>query len=142
MPLELVRRVPMAEFVLPTPYYSMVRFRKWDDMIKRSPRHRVISGSRPGCQLTGARWLTPGPGKLAEARTERDSTTAIAAANAGGQNHPGSTPSQQILSIAAAIAAGKVAMAEGKADEGVSQVRKAVAVGCLTYDEPPTGPCR
>jgi tetratricopeptide (TPR) repeat protein len=136
VPVEVVKQVPPFEYFSPTLLYTLVRFSRWDEILRQPA---------PPTQLrytTGiwhyARGLAYTAGNRADlAAAERDQLVAVDEA----------TPSDQminlnsakaLLGIARAHLAGEMAAGRGDIDEAVSQLQIAIkGEDELVYDEPP-----
>jgi tetratricopeptide (TPR) repeat protein len=137
--VDMLRKMPdMApmEFWLPVPYYALVRFQKWDEIMQEPappPDMRFTSGMyryARGCALAAT-------GKADEAQVEHDSLAAIAAAISP-QAVMGLNLAQPLLQVALRSLEGEMAMRAGRYAEAVESFTKAVvAEDALHYDEPP-----
>jgi tetratricopeptide (TPR) repeat protein len=133
---EMVRQIPSLEYFSPTTLYTLVRFSRWDDLLRQTapPAH---------LRFTTAVWhyaralAYTAKGQPDSAATERDTLVVIA----------DSTPADQMLNLNSARAllgivqahlAGEMAAKQGRIDEAVEQLRIAIQrEDALTYDEPP-----
>ncbi|HXF58919.1 MAG TPA: tetratricopeptide repeat protein [Candidatus Saccharimonadales bacterium] len=137
--VDMLRKMPdMApmEFWLPLPYYALVRFQKWDEILQEPappPDMRFTSGMyryARGCALAAT-------GKADEARAEHDSLAAIAAAISP-QAVMGLNLAQPLLQLAQHSLEGEMAMRAGRYPEAVDHFTAAAAAeDALHYDEPP-----
>ncbi len=136
VPDEVVAAMPMAEFIPPTPYYSLVRFGRWEEMLAEPPPpagQRFVQGMwryARGVALAAT-------GRLAEARLESDSLEAIAAAT-----DPAFmvdiNSAKALLEVAGEVLTARLAEAAGRRDEAIRHYELAVALeDDLRYSEPP-----
>ena len=137
--VDMIRKMPeMApmEFWLPVPYYALVRFQKWDEIMKEPappPDMRFTSGMyhyARGCALAAT-------GKADAAQAEHDSVAAIAAAMPPGAV-VGLNLAAPLLKVAQLSLEAEMAMRAGRYPDAVERYRAtAAAEDSLHYDEPP-----
>jgi tetratricopeptide (TPR) repeat protein len=137
--VDMLRKMPdMApmEFWLPVPYYALVRFQKWDEIMKEPappPDMRFTSGMyhyARGCALAAT-------GRAGDAQAEHDSVAAIEAAISP-QAVMGLNLAQPLLHVARLSLEGEMAMRAGRYQDAVERYRDtAAAEDSLHYDEPP-----
>jgi tetratricopeptide (TPR) repeat protein len=136
VPVEMLRQMPMLEFASPTVYYTLVRFGRWSEMLAEPAPPADLRFTRG--MWHWARGLAfAATGKLPQARIERDSVQAIAAA----------TPPEFFVSFNSAAALlrlathalnGEIAARRGRVDEATRHFDQAIAEeSMLHYDEPP-----
>jgi tetratricopeptide (TPR) repeat protein len=134
----LVKEMPMAEFLVPTPYYVAARFQRWDEAL-------AFPEPQPAADLTATRalrhWVRgvalAARGDVAGAEGERRSFQALrekvpadAAFNINA--------TRGVLDVADAVLEGRIASARGDVEAALAAFRKGVAAEeTLTYDEPP-----
>src|SRR5258705_1085361 len=136
---EMIRQMPdMAamEFWIPVPYYALARFGKWNEILAEPappPYVRFTSG-----MWHYARGLALGAtGKPDDARVERDSLAAIAAAMSP-DVVVGLNTAAALLKLATIALDADMAMRAGRYAEAVDRYREAVAAeDALHSDEPP-----
>jgi tetratricopeptide (TPR) repeat protein len=136
VPLDLVRQVPMAEFLTPTPYFALERFSRWDDILRESAPPTDL-------RYTVGMWhyarglAQTAKGKAADAAVERDSLAAITGATPA-DRMVGLNSTRNLLTIALGVLDGRMAAARGDVDGAVRKLTQAAALeDSLTYDEPP-----
>ena len=136
VPADMLRQMPMLEFVSPTTFYTLVRFGRWGE---------ILAGPAPPADLRFTRGMWhyarglafAATARLPGAAVEHDSVVAIATA----------TPAEAMVSFNSAAAllrlaghalAGEIAARQGKVDAAVTHFRAAIAEeAALHYDEPP-----
>ncbi|MGC1190571.1 MAG: hypothetical protein WA861_08275, partial [Candidatus Binatus sp.] len=136
VPLDMVRRMPMAEGMLPTRYFTEARFGKWDALLKEPT---------PPADLTFitavwhyARGLAfAAKNRPADALNEKKQLDAIAAATPP-ERVVGFNSASRLLAMAEATLAGEIDSAQGNHDDAVKHLQQAVAIqDALNYEEPP-----
>ncbi|MGB9382952.1 hypothetical protein, partial [Candidatus Binatus sp.] len=136
VPLDMVRRMPMAEGMLPTRYFTEARFGKWDALLKEPT---------PPADLTFitavwhyARGLAfAAKNRPADALNEKKQLDAIAAATPP-ERVVGFNSASRLLAMAAATLAGEIDSTQGNHDDAVKHLQQAVAIqDALNYEEPP-----
>jgi tetratricopeptide (TPR) repeat protein len=136
VPVNVVTTVPPLEYFFPAPYWSLVRFGKFDEM---------LAEPAPAASLryTTAMWryargiAFAAKGQVAEAGAELDSVAATAEATP--KDAPAGINSQkQLLSLAERHLAGKLALARGDTAAAIGALEQAIELeDGLLYDEPP-----
>jgi tetratricopeptide (TPR) repeat protein len=137
VPLDAVRGMPMAEFLVPMPYFVEVRFAMWDEILKEP---------KPAADLpfTSAMWhyaralAYSAKGKRAEAMSEQKQLEATAAAIAPDRPLGTSNRAKNVAEVAVVVAAGEIALARGDRKGAVVRLADAVRLqDALIYEEPP-----
>ena len=133
---ELLASMPMAEFIPPTPWFSLVRFGRWDEMLAEPA---PPSGQR---YVTGMWHYARGvalaqTGRSEEARVASDSLEAIATAT-----DPAFmvdiNSAKALLEVASEVLTARLAQAAGRGLEALVHFKRAVAKeDSLRYSEPP-----
>jgi tetratricopeptide (TPR) repeat protein len=136
VPHEVVKQVPPFEYFSPTLLYTLARFSKWDDILRQPAPPKDLRYTTGIWHYT--RGLAyAGKGKLDSAAVERERLVAIEAATPAEQML-NLNPAKPVLVIAIAHLSGEMAAKQGRADEAVSRLEKAIAAEDeLTYAEPP-----
>jgi tetratricopeptide (TPR) repeat protein len=135
IPLEIVRQVPPLEYFVPTPLYALVRFGKWDDVLREPEPPEDMRFSRAiwhyarGCAFAARK-------QLDEAGDELDRVTTIRVAI---KDAPlGFQTAGSVLGVAAHTLRGEIAARRGDPDMAVRELEEAVRQqDALVYDEPP-----
>jgi tetratricopeptide (TPR) repeat protein len=137
VPVEVVRQVPSFEGYTPILLYTMVRFSKWDDILRQPAPPADLRYATAAWHY--ARALAYNAlGKPDSAAVERDSLAAITAATPADKSL-GINLTKPVLELATSHLRGEMAAKEGRTEEAVKQLRKAAAQeDALNYDEPPT----
>jgi tetratricopeptide (TPR) repeat protein len=135
-PIEVVRAFPPLEYYLPVVYYTLVRFGRWDEMLKEPAPPAEL-------RVTSALWhYTRGlalvaKGQMAVAQLEQDSLTAMTA-GVPEQAALNLNPAKAVLAVADRHLRAELALAQHRRPEAIRLLREAVAKeDSLTYDEPP-----
>jgi tetratricopeptide (TPR) repeat protein len=132
---EIAAMMPMAEFLPPTPYYTFVRFGRWDDMLAE-PSPPVGMRFTSGMYHYARGVALAARGRSDEARAERDSVDEI------GDAVPedlvvGLNGARPLLRVASAVLAGDIAYRAGKLDDAIAGYEQAIKLyDALAYDEP------
>jgi tetratricopeptide (TPR) repeat protein len=136
VPLEAVKQVPFLEFVVPTPYYALARFGRWEDLLREPAPDTSLRFSRGIWHYTrGLAFVASG--QLALAHAQHDSVVAVVLATPPDQM-VGLNSAKSILQIAERHLTGMIALSEGKRDNGVRALQAAIRTeDGLRYDEPP-----
>jgi len=136
VPVEVVRQVPSFEGYTPTLLYTLIRFSKWDDILKQPAPPRDLRYATGMWYYARALAYTAN-GKPESAAVARDSLVAIAAAMPA-DRMVGFNQAKSVLDLAVSHLAGEMAAKNGDTDEAAKQLRKAAAQEDeLRYDEPP-----
>jgi tetratricopeptide (TPR) repeat protein len=136
LPDAVVAAMPMAEFIPPTPYFSLLRFGRWDDVLA------VPAPPASQRYVTGMWHYARGvahaaQGGLDAARVASDSLEAIAAAT-----DPAFlvdiNSARALLETASEVLVARLAQAAGRGDDAIRHFERAVALeDGLRYSEPP-----
>lgn len=131
-----VKDLPMLDAFMPTSTFLMVRFRRWDDMLKAPEPDRAMI-------VTNALWhwgrgmAYAATGKNAGAERERD-VFASALKAMPAETSFGINRAADVLKIASYMLDAKIATAKGNRTLAVELLKKAVeAEDALSYNEPP-----
>ena len=129
------KQMPMIDTILPTETLVMVRFRRWDDLLKLPEPDRATP-------MTNAFWhfgramAYAATGKIEQAEAEQK-IFADAEKNFPADAVWGFNPVSNIMKIANGLLAARVAVAKGDKKSAIELLRQAVAVeDALAYDEP------
>ena len=136
VPVDVVQTVPPLEFFFPAPYWSLVRFGKYDEMLAE-PAPADAAQVCHGDVALQPRARLHGEGPADEARAELDSVTATVAATPK-EAAAGINSQKALLSLAERHLAGKLALAKGDTAAGIAALEQAIKhEDELLYDEPP-----
>ena len=136
VPHEVVKQVPPFEYFSPTLLYTLARFSKWGDILKQpAPPEDLRYTTGVWHYVRGLAYTAQG--KLDRAAAEREKLGAIDAATPPEQML-NLNPAKPVLAIAIAHLDGEMAAKQGKVDQALGQLNKAIAgEDALTYAEPP-----
>ena len=136
VPLDVVKQVPPFEYYSPTLLYTLVRFSKWDEVLRQPappPELRFTTGMHHYARALAF----TAKDRPDSAVAERDHLIAIEEATSPEQRM-NLNSAKSLLGIARAHLAGEMAAREGKTDDAVTHFEKAIREEDeLTYDEPP-----
>jgi tetratricopeptide (TPR) repeat protein len=136
VPLEAVRQVPPFEVYTPTLLYTLVRFSRWDDILKQPPPPRDFRYATGAWYYARALAYTA-TDKADSAAVARDTLNAIAAAMPD-DKLVGLNRARPVLELALNHLAGEIAAKAGNTEKAVTHLRKAAAQEDeLHYEEPP-----
>jgi tetratricopeptide (TPR) repeat protein len=131
-----VKAMPMVEGFLPYPMFVLLRFGKWDEMLKTPEPDK----SQP---VTNTVWhyargvALAATGKVADAKRELQMFSGILK-NLPGETPFGLNPAKDVLTVAEHVLTARIAWAEGNKAAAIESFRKGVAAqDALNYDEPP-----
>jgi tetratricopeptide (TPR) repeat protein len=136
IPVDVVGTVPPLELYFPPPYWTLVRFGKYDEM---------LAEPAPAASLkyTTAMWrysrgiALAARGRADEAKAELDSVTVTIAATPEGAS-AGINSQKRLLSLAEQHLAGRLALAKGDTAAAIGAFEQAIKhEDELLYDEPP-----
>jgi len=137
LPVDEVRSMPMAEYLVPTPFFVEARFKMRDEILNEpSPPKDLPFAAGSWHYARGLAFVEQG--KFDEALKESDALEKIlqqtpADRPLGVENH-----AKDGLLLAAALLAGKIAASRGDHAEARTKFAQAVTIqDGLIYDEPP-----
>lgn len=135
VPLETVRQVPFVEFVVPTRFFALVRFGRWDEILRQPAPPADLKYTRAVWHYARGRALAA-TGRLDEAAHERDSVATLREAV---KDQPlGFNTGGNLLDVAIHTLTGDIAARRGQIDRAAREFREAVRIqDGLVYDEPP-----
>ncbi len=133
---EVVRAMPVGEFLLPTVLFTQARFGLWDAALAEpAPPADFAYTNGIWHYVRGLAFTAKG--RTAEAEAEAKQLDAIEAAMPPGRT-VGFVPAKQLLKIGSATLAGEIAEHEGRRDDAVRHLRDAVVLqDAVPYEEPP-----
>jgi tetratricopeptide (TPR) repeat protein len=136
VPPEVVRQVPPFEYFSPIVLYTLARFSRWDEILRQPAPPRDLRYTTGVWRYVRALAYTA-KDSPDSAAIERDSLLAIEAAIPAEQRL-NLNPAKSVLAVAKAHLAGEMAAKQGRIDEAVVQLEKAIEEeDVLTYAEPP-----
>lgn len=134
--LQHVKEMPMVEGFLPYPMFVLLRFGKWDEMLKITEPDKSLNIANTVWHYARGIALAA-TGKVAEAQREQQILVA-SVKNLPGETPFGLNPAKDVLAIAQYVLEARIAWAQGKKNAAIDSWRKAVAAqDALNYDEPP-----
>jgi tetratricopeptide (TPR) repeat protein len=134
----MVRRMPESEVYLPTPIFVLVRFHRWDEILKSGP-------PEPNLAMTNALWhfgrgsAAAATGKIETAEAERRTLEAVRAKTSPDEGFGMFyNKARNFLDLAASILDARIAMAGGESDRAIQYWTRAVQIeDGFRYNEPP-----
>ena len=135
IPLDMLRQMPGFDMTIGYPVWTMVRFGRWADVLNEPEPPSDFAYARGGWRAARAIALAE-LGRLDEAAAERDSANAMSAVLPDAATE-GWNPAKTLLGIGSDMATGLILAKQGKTDDAVAALTKAVAAeDGLRYDEP------
>ncbi|MGZ6124327.1 MAG: hypothetical protein ACXWLR_05175 [Myxococcales bacterium] len=127
---------PSVDLYYAMPLEVLMRFGRWDEILAAPDFAPDLPGAR-ALRHAARAVAHSARGEVREAKEEQalfaQARTKVAPAATYGNN-----PVSAVLDVAAGMVAGEVLFREGKAEEGLAALRKAVTLeDALRYDEPP-----
>lgn len=138
IPHDALQQMPFLQGFLVVPYYAMVRFGKWDEILQAPPPHYDSLFTRGAWHYArGSAFMAKG--KLPEAQKELDLLKKIVA-DPKLPSLPASfsvNTAADILRIAPEVLAGELAARKGDFEKAISHLEKAVRLqDAFVYTEP------
>ena len=136
---DAIRQVPPLEAFQPMPLFALVRFGRWDEVL-RQPRPPAEFSFATGMWHWGRGLAYVRQGQLAQAETETAALVTLANTAARPDQPGGSrTLPARLLELASLVLQGELAGARGQPDEMIGYLERAVAIqDRLPYVEPPS----
>jgi tetratricopeptide (TPR) repeat protein len=126
----------MVDYALALPWTAMARFGRWEELLREPapdsslPMTNVISRFARGYAFAAT-------GKAADAERERAALVA-AARQVPADAKYGLNPAKDVFAIADAFLRGEIAARQGRLDEAIAQIERALPTeDALHYNEPP-----
>jgi tetratricopeptide (TPR) repeat protein len=136
VPVDVVKTAPPLEYFFPAPYWSLVRFGKYDEMLAEPAPAEPLKYATAMWRY-GRGLAFTAKGRLDEAKAELDSVAAVARATPK-EAPAGINTQKALLSLAERHLAGKLAIAKGDTAAGIAALEQAMKYeDDLLYDEPP-----
>ena len=137
VPLDQVRAMPMAEFLVPMPYLVETRFGLWDEILKEPEPPRDLPFAAAMWHYARALAYSA-KGNRAQAASERKRLEAVTAAISPARPLGTSNHAKDVAEVAVAVVAGEFAAAHGDHKGAVAKLTGAVRMqDALIYEEPP-----
>ena len=137
VPLDAVRAMPMAEFLVPMPYLVETRFGLWNTILKEPAPAKDLP-------FTSAMWhyaralAFSAKGNRAQAASEQKQLAAIAAAISPDRPLGTSNRAKDVAEVAVVVVDGELAAARGDHKDAAAKLTDAVRMqDALIYEEPP-----
>jgi tetratricopeptide (TPR) repeat protein len=137
VPLDAVRAMPMAEFLVPVPYLVETRFGRWDEILKEPEPPKDLP-------FTSAMWhyaralAYSAKRNRSQAAREQKQLEAIVVAISPDRPLGSSNHAREVAEVAVVVVAGELAAARGDRKGAAAKLTDAVRrQDALGYDEPP-----
>ena len=136
VPLQVVKQVPANEYFSPALLYTLVRFSRWDEILKQPAPPQELRFTTGMWHYARALAYTA-KGRAKSAASERDRLVEIGEATPPEQTM-NLNSAKALLAVAQAHLAGEMAARAGRTDEAVAQFEEAIkGEDALVYEEPP-----
>ncbi|NET17016.1 MAG: hypothetical protein F6K08_31485, partial [Okeania sp. SIO1H6] len=135
--LQEVEQFPLTEMFLPTPYFSLVQFGKWDEILTESqPSNKLPYTMAMWHYARGMAWV--GKGNLENAQFEYQKINKLLQNSEFSALETANVPATNLISIANHLLMAKMAYLKDKNEEMISEYQTAVKLqDNLPYMEPP-----
>jgi tetratricopeptide (TPR) repeat protein len=136
---DAIRQVPGLEAFRPMPLFALVRFGRWDEVL-RQPQPPAEFTFATGMWHWGRGLAYTRQGQLGQAETEAAALQTLAN-TAARPDQPGGARSlnARLLELASSVLQGELAGARGQPDQMIAALERAVAIqDRLAYVEPPS----
>ncbi len=133
---QQVKQMPGAEIFLPTPYFSLVQFGKWDEALTEpKPSAEFPYATAMWHYARGMAWAAKG--RLDNAQREQSSLQNLLSSQ-GSKIKTASFPAMSLIEIATHLLDAKIANLSNKSSQAISEYQAAVKIqDNLPYMEPP-----
>ena len=137
VPLNEVREMPWAEFLLPMPYLVEARFGQWDPILTEpAPPNDMPFATAMWHYARGL--ALSAQGRRAEAAREESTVAGITAAIPPDRPLGTSNHAKNVAEVAQEVLAGEIASAAGDRTAAIEKFTRAVSLeDSLIYEEPP-----
>jgi len=127
--------LPMLDGFMPTPTLIMVRFRRWDDVLRQpAPDQKLITGTALWHFARAMAYASTG--KIESAEAERDSARKAARSLPADRPY-GFNKASDVLNLADNIMSARIALAKNDKRSAIDLLKKAAQLeDALNYDEP------
>ena len=134
--LAMMRQMPMGEFILPSRYFTELRFGQWSKILKE-PAPPADFEYLNGVWRYARGMAFAAKGEPDQAAAEQKKLDAIAAAMPA-DRIVGFNSGKKLLELGSATLSGEIAASRGDHDTAIKNLRDAVAIqDTLNYEEPP-----
>lgn len=135
-PAEMIRHMPIMEFIEPTPLLALARFGKWSEILKEpAPPADLHYTTGIWHYARGIAFVRTG--QLDKAEQESSNLKATEKAMAPKTMLMQNT-ANDLLALASHVLDGEIALKQGKNDQAIDDLTEAVRLeDALTYSEPP-----
>jgi len=136
VPPSVVKQVPELEYFSPTLLYSLVRFSRWDEVLRQQAPPSEL-GFTTGIWHYARGLAYTAKDQADSAAVELETLLAVAEA-VPADRMVNLNSAKSLLGIALAHLAGEMAAKQGRTDEAVMQLQTAIqGEDALTYEDPP-----
>lgn len=135
--ISQVKGFPWSEIFLPSPYFSFVQFRQWDEMLTEpKPPEEFLFTNVMWHYGRGMAWV--GKEKLDKAVIEEKAISELLSNNSLEEIETTGIPATQLVNIADQLLKGKIATLQGEKEQAIVHYQTAVELqDNVPYMEPP-----
>lgn len=139
LPEEFVKEhAILAEGWVAMPYEVLMRFGRWDEILAEPDRSKDYMPFTRAFRHASRAVAHAAKGDTAQAREEQKLYLAASEKIPADEYLAGNNLAQTVCQVVTPMLEGEILVSEGKMDEGLAQLRQAIAVeDTLKYDEPP-----
>ena len=133
---QKVKQMPGVEIFLPTPYFSLVQFGKWDEALTEpKPPAELAYATAMWHYARGMAWA--GKGNLDNTKTEQSSLQNLLSSQ-GNKIKAASFPAPSLVKIATHLLDAEIAKLSNQSSQGIAEYQAAIKIqDNLPYMEPP-----
>jgi tetratricopeptide (TPR) repeat protein len=137
VPPDMAREMPMVEYFMPTPYFALARFGRWQEILAEpAPPADLLYDTAMWHYARGLAYAATN--RFADAQSEEASLKAVAAKIPPDRIVGDNQPAGLQLRLASLSLAGEIAARQGHCEAALPKLEEAVSVqDSLPYMEPP-----
>jgi len=137
VPPDMARQMPMVEYFMPTPYFALARFGRWQEILAEpAPPDDLHYNAAMWHYARGL--ACAATGHYADAERERAALNTDADAVPADRVVGDNQSARQLLRLASLLLAGEIAARQGQCETALPKLEEAVSVqDGLPYMEPP-----
>jgi tetratricopeptide (TPR) repeat protein len=137
VPPDMARQMPMVEYFMPTPYFALARFGRWQEILAEpAPPDDLHYNAAMWHYARGLAFAATG--RYADAERERAALNTDADAVPADRVVGDNQSARQLLRLASLLLAGEIAARQGQCEAALPKLEEAVSVqDALPYMEPP-----
>jgi len=136
VPPGMAREMPMVEYFMPTPYFALVRFGRWEEILAEpAPPDDLLYDTAMWHYARGLAYAATN--RFDQALQEESTLKALAAQIPADRIVGDNQPADMLLRLASLSLAGEIAARQGNCERAIPKLEEAVSVqDSLPYMEP------